>query len=65
MHKLGRETKPVHTSRTLSATRTDPAPYGFRQQIAKAFSKSGPDHAVAPNLTETSFDTPGSCIVTP
>jgi len=22
-------------------------------------------YAVAPNLTETSFDTPGSCIVTP
>jgi hypothetical protein len=23
------------------------------------------DYAVAPNLTDTSFETPGSCIVTP
>src|SRR5581483_4434725 len=27
--------------------------------------RTGPSYAVAPNLTDTSFDTPGSCMVTP
>ena len=35
------------------------------QRLLDLAAAGEPPYAVAPNRTETSFDTPGSCMVTP
>jgi len=60
----------VFSERIVGNSETDPSPFPVRilnQHCRAALASSlevGIPYA-APNLTDTSFDTPGSCMVTP